>query len=245
MTTLFALFAEVDRRPDLRAHPRGPCLGLVLGPEARAPAGVARSATGPGIAPGRSVRHGCGRGRLYLRLASVGGCRPAARSSSRPWRWRSCTSLLSSPWRSTLPRCPGLALSLTRRPRQGDSRSCVPGFVRPDQRPGWCASPGLSCAGARGAAGTHPTVGTESDHPAPLTCALRRSTARGASVCAQAPCASLGRRWGCPAARSVSGPALPSAASRARPPGVFSPRLPPRGVKTAGPVCVLVKFVQL
>ena len=37
MTTLFALFAEVERDLYLRAHPRGLALGQVLGPEARRP----------------------------------------------------------------------------------------------------------------------------------------------------------------------------------------------------------------
>ena len=41
MTTLFALFAEGRARPDLRAHPRGPRPGEVLGPEARSPEGLA------------------------------------------------------------------------------------------------------------------------------------------------------------------------------------------------------------
>ena len=41
MTTLFALFAEVEARPDLGAHPRGPRPGQVLGPQARAPEGLA------------------------------------------------------------------------------------------------------------------------------------------------------------------------------------------------------------
>ena len=37
MTTLFALFAEVERDLNLRAHPRGPREGQGLGPEARTP----------------------------------------------------------------------------------------------------------------------------------------------------------------------------------------------------------------
>ena len=41
MTTLFALFAEGRARPDLRAHPRGPRQGQGLGPQARAPEGLA------------------------------------------------------------------------------------------------------------------------------------------------------------------------------------------------------------
>ena len=41
MTTLFALFRRGRARPDLGAHPRGPRPGQVLGPQARAPEGLA------------------------------------------------------------------------------------------------------------------------------------------------------------------------------------------------------------
>ena len=41
MTTLFALFAEVERDLISRAHPRGPRQGQGLGPQARAPEGLA------------------------------------------------------------------------------------------------------------------------------------------------------------------------------------------------------------
>ena len=78
MTTLFALFAEVERDLNLRAHPRGPRPGEVLGPEARSPEGVAGRLTAPRHQPAAAEarRAPLPFYAIFVRCVTVSDCTP-------------------------------------------------------------------------------------------------------------------------------------------------------------------------